>query len=1128
MRRTTALLSVAPALLLLQANAQQLPYNPTTVFLSPNDCDVAYILQPPSSTNANGELLSLNISSTLQASNLSSNTITSTLPFLGANDGVNTISYVPAISSSASIAVYAGSCNSSSSLWVYKPGNASNTAIQAQEAGTWTKMATSESPALGTVDLPNANFLASSFYFSTVVDTDHMNASIYAFGGMCPTSANNNASMWQSAAIYSNKMLKLTPSESVNTSYEISYSASTGLRPVPEAGFTITGLVPAYSNSSTGVVMQARTYVLIGGHTETAFIGMDQVALFSLPQESWTFQAVSSQTIVGGSKSAVVSSTTSNMPDSRSGHTALLSSDGTKIIVFGGWVGDVHTPAEPQLVILKLGSGFGGVGDWAWEIPTVSGTGLDAGQGIYGHGAVMLPGDVMMFVGGYEISSAVGQRKRANTSLQTLFLNTTSMAWVADYTNPAFSKPAASGSSGSMPSTGSDNAKKVGIGAGVGIGVAAIIGAIIIYLWYSRKLNIRQVKARERDLQALSQNAHRDIRDSFYGPTNNGEMVQRNWSHNLGNRSMSARYGNTDPAYGPLPYTGYDHEDDTSVSYVVPTSRNNMTIPRKPPNPRTTRGLYQPTPTSVNQYSGFDFGTSHSRTNTMGTAGTIHPIYEADEDNDVADSNLLDMEHTVEYPSASSEDHSDPFSDPPHARGSRLQPYTLEHPGSTHFGDRNMPSPDSPAKEPEHEIKEWIADWAAADALLTSNSRTQSLTQAGRASPGKESQSNSGSGRTESNLSERSAVTLSRSENPDTRSNSLTAFFTGGVGWNLFSSNGGPSSLGNASRQAEFVQGTHVSNSCRATAEGYYTNNSVSPTSDHFGGTLTVPPRSAGSGSNSSAGHSGGSASFITAKTSSSFPALRAEAETLLSSPRGWESGSPSKSKGLKRKPQGWLGSLKRVFGQEEWVGSPGVEREGQRERYVDSPSPTRRDFGEGRYRDRDGEGRGEVEPRRRASDGAALWRRKQGRGDWEDSLDEVGVLQRSYTAAGRAERVRVGADDEEWDVEKAVRGRTVQVMFTVPKETLRVVNQDVVREEEEDDDGDIGMQREESRSPVRDLLVWRDEVGVEERDIGEGKGKERERSRSERSLSPTKSLRSLMSGRVQELVKELEKRENV
>ena len=31
--------------------------------------------------------------------------------------------------------------------------------------------------------------------------------------------------------------------------------------------------------------------------------------------------------------------------------------------------------------------------------------------------------------------------------------------------------------------------------------------------------------------------------------------------------------------------------------------------------------------------------------------------------------------------------------------------------------------------------------------------------------------------------------------------------------------------------------------------------------------------------------------------------------------------------------------------------------------------------------------------------------------------------------------------DEEEWDVESAVERRVVQVMFTVPKEKLRVVN---------------------------------------------------------------------------------------
>ena len=67
--------------------------------------------------------------------------------------------------------------------------------------------------------------------------------------------------------------------------------------------------------------------------------------------------------------------------------------------------------------------------------------------------------------------------------------------------------------------------------------------------------------------------------------------------------------------------------------------------------------------------------------------------------------------------------------------------------------------------------------------------------------------------------------------------------------------------------------------------------------------------------------------------------------------------------------------------------------------------------------------------------------------------------------------------------MEKAVQGRQVQVMFTVPKERLRVVNHDI-----SDDESDIGVVRGSSnrsagsavsarsnrgrRSPIRDLLT--------------------------------------------------------
>ncbi len=187
-------------------------------------------------------------------------------------------------------------------------------------------------------------------------------------------------------------------------------------------------------------------------------------------------------------------------------------------------------------------------------------------------------------------------------------------------------------------------------------------------------------------------------------------------------------------------------------------------------------------------------------------------------------------------------------------------------------------------------------------------------------------------------------------------------------------------------------------------------------------------PRSAGSGSSNS---------FNTAHTS--FPALQAEGETLLPRPIDGRSvgehsptrsqpdytqGSPSKRKApaLGKGKQGWLGSLRRVFvsGPED-VPLPPIYRD---------VSPTR-----------------DAQPRRTVSAGATLWRRKQGKSDWQDSADlnprsntftgsssGAPQLQRQYTD-------RVEEDEDDWDIEQAVQNRVVQVMFTVPKERLRVVN---------------------------------------------------------------------------------------
>ena len=60
--------------------------------------------------------------------------------------------------------------------------------------------------------------------------------------------------------------------------------------------------------------------------------------------------------------------------------------------------------------VIVIGAGYGGEGDWRWAVPEAQ----PGGGGIYGHGAALLPGNVMMVYGGYNISTpgAGGTSKR--------------------------------------------------------------------------------------------------------------------------------------------------------------------------------------------------------------------------------------------------------------------------------------------------------------------------------------------------------------------------------------------------------------------------------------------------------------------------------------------------------------------------------------------------------------------------------------------------------------------------------------------------------------------------------------------------------------------------------------------
>ncbi|CZT04807.1 uncharacterized protein RCO7_10704 [Rhynchosporium graminicola] len=1001
-------------LFLQMATPQSLPYNPTSILLPPatsKSRDLAYAFIQSGSEAA--QFVSLNISSTISLSNLTLDIISSDLAFLSNTSNA----FVPSISSLGQISVYTGSCATSSSaaLWRFTPSNTSTIG-----EGTWEEETTTAG-STGTTALPGADFLSTAFSFSTLVNAAASQTKIYVFGGMCPTEA-ATTSTWQSAASYSNQMLRLTPSTaSEETTYTLDIPTSRG-PPIAEAGFSITGLAPTYANGS-GIQTQQQSFVLVGGHTQNAFINMSQVAIWSLPEESWSFVTVDAPGTSKGTTELAVKSTIMDI-DSRSGHTAVLTEDGSSVIVYGGWVGDVSQKANPQLAVLHLGQGFGGAGDWKWNIPDQQ----LSGSGLYGHGAVMLPGNVMMVLGGSKIPTSGNSKRDTASGVQAQFFNATSMTWVKDYTNPAYVAAIASKSaSAASASKSKSTSKRVGLGAGLGLGLAAIIGAILVYFCYNRRLNHRRKASREKDLRDLSIGAANFYESPSRGMTQSGGFPWSNgrWNgRNENGESVGPVYDSNSAVAGYENLNAGTHGLGDRSQIPPPPKQ----IPRKPLHSRNARGAYQPTPN-------FDFNSGTGRANSLGTAGPIHPIYEADEDDQThhpingVGIAIGDPDFTPGQAAERSR-YSDPFKDPPPANFS--VPIRRNRSVSSSEAE-------SPAQSREREIQEWVSDWAAADALLNSQARSHS--NVGRISPTRRAQliaattvatsvTGEEDSRTASNLSERtdrsinvSTVSVSRSGSSSqgrSRSDSLRGFITG---FNPFASP---------------VTGS--------------ANTNLSPTFDPQTGLLM--PGSAGSGSSNS---------FNTARTS--FPALQAEGETLLPRPHDEygngeysptrsqheeSQGSPSKNKPimLNKTRAGWLGSLRRVFNSSDaQAGAP-----------FNPHSPIYRDVSPVR------EGMvGGAQPRRTVSAGATLWRRKQGKSDWDDSADfSTGdntrsntfnsdgppQFQRHYTDkpfSGSGYDRRSGDDDDydEWDIERAVENRVVQVMFTVPKEKLRVVNAD-------------------------------------------------------------------------------------
>src|SRR5271168_2886535 len=218
--------------LIASASATQLPYNPTRILVSQNGSS-AYIFSPqPSSSQF--DLVLLDTSDTVQTTNASFNTISSSLPFLSTSTSK---AFIPLLDEAGDITVFSGGCSSNGSggLELSRFAVAGN-----QKSGVWSPLSMSSTdPSLG------ANFLSAGLSFSpTQSSTD---ASFYVFGGMCPNSSSssvNTASGWTLDATYSDNMLLISPSlSSASSTSNIPYSlsmVSSRDPPVAEAGLTIT------------------------------------------------------------------------------------------------------------------------------------------------------------------------------------------------------------------------------------------------------------------------------------------------------------------------------------------------------------------------------------------------------------------------------------------------------------------------------------------------------------------------------------------------------------------------------------------------------------------------------------------------------------------------------------------------------------------------------------------------------------------------------------------------------------------------------------------------------------------------------------------------------------------------
>lgn len=1012
-----------------------LPYIPTNILIPGSTAGVAYGRETGNANstayifapNSDGsvDLLAVDISSSLAASSVANSvkTLTPGLPFLISS--TNATTFTPTLTSDGSIVAYAGDCSSDSgsSVWIY------NTTTSHQPS--WVEHSvTNNGAATGPF------FLGGGFSFSETISPSLSQPLIYAYGGQCPN-ATLDGNDWTSAADYSNSMVRLTastasPSALAYTANQLSLKS----QPIAEAGFSLTPLPPATSNIS-GIVTQSINSVVLGGHTQSAFVNMSTAAVWSLPEESWSFIAISGPSGSPSGETAELAKNDGVVTEvqPRSGHTAVLNQAGSALIVLGGWVGDTSQPAEPQLAVLQMsGSEFG---EWTWSVPDEQP--LSSGEGIYGHGAALLPGNVMMVSGGYAISSGssgsgLGKRDSvgvAGGQLQ-MFFNATSLTWSDSYTNPESVSTGAE--NGTAPST---SPFKLGLGLGLGLGIPVLLVLLAICFFCWRRRQRLRHQTRDEHIRNLTTGTAFITSD---------EMLERENVYPWGPRSAARWYtGGHDP-YLRDQGSALGYENLRRPEGARSASDDPMAVEspgaytrdiRRRPVPRVARGLYQPTGIAGDE---------------LVSPGGIHPILEDEEDELAAAAAIA--------PDRDEENDEDPFttpvpSTPTKAGPSLASPIVFVAPGQAIGSGPASPTESTPRPRPQHpEVQDWVSDVDASDALITARIQPHSTTfrNSGKISPTRRpsvrlsEDDTAGGARTDSNLSESNRSTFSFIVN---RADSLRLGGAGaGAGLLAVSK-----SRGEQERTGTSHSDKSNSSNSNTTQDSFMTAKSITALQSEGPGLLLGRPR----------------------------PISVIEDLGHLSDDDPLAPGSPSKSKPPRRS---WFGSLKRVFS----AGAGSGSSNGSSSR---TGSPTH-----GQSSDYDGLGLGSLG----LGGVGLLQKRRQGRSAW----DETGA-----SASGAGQRAGEGWEEDDWDIERAVEQRLVQVMFSVPKDRLRVVNADnadLVSLEESvvfvDPEKDVAPIREAAAAPGKDegrATAQDNEPGEEAEDVSSVASQTEEASRARR-----------------------------